>query len=72
MSKVIQFLDALKKELPNMFEIKEGAPMPEFWESFDAAHQEAVEQGLHQTQGILRDLQADSTPQPLVSSQEVS
>lgn len=43
MKKVIQFLDALKKELPNMFEIKEGAPMPEFWESFYAAYQEAVE-----------------------------
>lgn len=33
---------------------------------------EAVEQGLHQTEGSLPDLQGESTPQPLVSSQAVS
>jgi len=33
---------------------------------------EAAEQGLHPTSGILPDLQAVSTPQPLASSQALS
>ena len=36
------------------------------------AFDEAVEQGLHPTSGILRDLQAVSMPQPLSSSQSES
>mgnify|MGYP001167283951 CR=1 FL=1 len=41
MNEIIVFLDALKKEFPNLFEVKDGAPIAEFWESFEAAYQAA-------------------------------
>jgi hypothetical protein len=42
MTEVQKFLSALRKEFDNMFIVREGAPIAEFWESFSLAEQEAA------------------------------